>query len=133
MGAFLDQAKHNESLLDLLDEKYPDSFFDWKITISFYAIVHYMNEYLIDGGRNITVADHKERNCQLNPNCKESQFPLKEEDWEKFYEIYLKCRAVRYNGIRNKSIQFQKWKEDYQTVKQHFKDLKIFVENDLGI
>ncbi len=27
----------------------------------------------------------------------------------------------------------KQWKEDYQTVKQHFKDLKIFVENDLGI
>jgi hypothetical protein len=133
MGAFLSQAQYNESLLDLLDEKFPNDFFDWKVTIAFYAMVHYMNEYLLEGGRNITVSDHKDRNCQLNPNCADSQFPLSEENFERFYEIYLKSKAVRYNGIRNRDVAFQKWKEDYATVRIHYKELKKFIEEDLGL
>ena len=133
MGKFLEQARHNEALLDLLDEKFPDLFFDWKITIAFYSTLHYMNEYLADGGRNIIVHDHSERNAQLNPNDHRCTFPLSEDLWEKYYEIYIKSKAVRYQGIPNKRSVLLKWKEDYTTVRRYFKELKDFVLEDLNL
>ena len=133
MQEFLDQATHNESLLNTLDEKFPDDFFDWKITIAFYTILHYMNAYLSAEGRGILCKDHWDRNNHLNPNAFESTFPLTEDNWDLYYEMYIKSRLVRYNGIRNKVIAKKKWKQDYNLIEGHFKKLKEFVLDDLNL
>lgn len=131
MGSFLEQAKHNEQLLDLMDSHFPNQFFDWKVTITFYTCVHYMNEYLCAPGRDIHVRDHYERNSNLNPNSQISVFPLPENLWDMYHDLYIKSRAVRYNGIKNRSLSLKKWEADYKLVREHLKALKEFVESNI--
>lgn len=131
MGAFLEQAKHNEELLDLMDKNFPNQFFDWKVTIAFYAVVHYMNEYLAADGRGIFVKDHLDRNCHLNPDCADSVFPLSKTNWLLYHDTYLKSRAIRYNGIRNRALSLKKWEEDYKIVRENLKKLKEFALSEI--
>ena len=42
MQKHLGQAKHNQELLSEMEIKFPQRFFDWKITISFYIAIHYL-------------------------------------------------------------------------------------------
>jgi hypothetical protein len=90
MQAFLDQATYNKSLLNTLDEKFPDDFSDWKIAIAFCTILHDMNACLAADRRSITVRDQRDRICHLNPDSAECVYPLSDENWDKCYEMYIK-------------------------------------------
>ena len=129
MGRFIEQAKYNENFLSLVEAQFPDDFFDWKITIVFYCTVHYLNEYL--WSHDISIRSHDERNKELNPDDKNSLYPLSEDLWIMYYDMYRMCLSARYNGIQNKNVQMKKFADDLKTCKVNFEELKKFVEKDL--
>lgn len=42
MNVHLTQARHNEDFLKIVSEASPNNYFDWKITVCFYASLHYL-------------------------------------------------------------------------------------------
>ena len=55
MNSFYNQAKHNKEFLDCVEENFPNSFFDWKITILFYVSIHLIK--CLAKTRNVEIGD----------------------------------------------------------------------------
>ena len=56
-----DKAEHNEFLCDELD----NPFWDWAVTATFYAAVHYVEAYLAHGASPKHSKDHTQRDSTI--------------------------------------------------------------------
>lgn len=94
MNKYINQHEHNREFLIELTKKFPDRFFDWKITVLFYSATHLIRGYAL--------AKHK---VEIGESHTAVHNFLKEELSEdskvfKAYRcIYRNCRDVRYSGF----------------------------------
>lgn len=67
MQNHLEQAKHNRELLNEMETVFPQKFFDWKITITFYIAIHYLQALADHKGIEIGQT-HNDIERNVNPN-----------------------------------------------------------------
>lgn len=91
MREHLKKARYNENFLEKLDELVPADYFDWKITVAFYVVVHYIDAYFESHG--VRVNSHEKRRnafdlavCSLTEDCIDN-----------YDNIYQLARTARYN------------------------------------
>jgi hypothetical protein len=86
------KADHNQDFLDSINNDYPESFFDWKVTIQFYVGLHRCYCVLINNDVPVT-SSH-----QTNINNLKT---IDEELSRKLFLLYKNSRQARYDGFLN--------------------------------
>lgn len=93
METHLKKAKYNEDFLDKFEELLPNDYFDWKITVVFYIVIHYVDAYFLSHGT--TVSNHQERRDFM---CNHHS-PLTDDCCDHYDNLYRLARNARYNGF----------------------------------
>lgn len=123
----LRQAKHNERFLSLIEDNYPDDFFDWKITVCFYIIVHYIDGFFLSHG--ISISDHKQRRIQLLLK----DYPIINDEFYTHYEnIYYMCMSARYDGFKDKKKFIRHQSEKLKEAKEAVSFIRQSIEEDIA-
>lgn len=93
------QAKHNEEFFSLLKEKLPHSFYDWKLTVVFYAALHYVKAFSIYRGIDIGDTHFDMMNSIFPKDGSEPKLKLPKEVRSYYKTMYRYSRACRYDGF----------------------------------
>lgn len=97
MQHHLTQAQHNLRLHRTLCEHYPEDFTDWKITLLFYAALHWVRA--LAWKRKIYIGDsHKEIARSCNPALR-GVMPISRKAWGEYQDLMEWSQAARYNGM----------------------------------
>ena len=114
-SAYIAQATHNQDFLDSIEEKFPDVFLDWKITIMFYIAVHLLKElaeqYNVDIGRT-----HEETAKLMDPS-KSPALRLPEKVWRCYRHLYRYSKEHRYDGLIDEDARNEARVKDYNAAK----------------
>ncbi|MDT3738673.1 MAG: hypothetical protein RO257_04145 [Candidatus Kapabacteria bacterium] len=94
----LTQAKHNEKLLNYLHAEIADNFFDWKITVSFYAALHYIKAYSYNQNKQIGDSHYDMLN-NINPSFNSALLPFPKYIFDCYMNLYNYSRYARYSGM----------------------------------
>ncbi|ADR21385.1 hypothetical protein MATR_09860 [Marivirga tractuosa] len=98
MQEYIEQCKYNVELLEALEEKFPENYFDWKITIAFYVTIHCIKAILRKKlSRN--VSSHEEIINIISHKKAGNSSPVSKSCWNMYYALYSASRDVRYNGF----------------------------------
>jgi hypothetical protein len=115
MNQFHSQATHNQDFLDCIESTYPDNFFDWKITVTFYITIHLLKALAIQRGCLIGEShDEIFRSLDQRRGKPVMQFPPAMLSIYK--NIYRYSRTSRYNGITDYDLTLTALKNDYLEV-----------------
>lgn len=93
MQSHIDQALHNEVLLDELNKSHPKYFLDWKITIMFYIALHYL-EALATKKKIDLGSSHESRNREIHP--KHGKMSLGRDAYTAYKRLYDYSQNARY-------------------------------------
>lgn len=97
----LEQARHNERFLKFLIETAENYYFDWKVTVTFYAALHLMRAFLCKENKNPGGSHHDILLC-INPRPHEPvsvHCPLPKLVFNAFKDLYMNSKSARYNGF----------------------------------
>ncbi len=134
MSAFVEQVKHNESLLNHLDVTFPDKYFDWKITLTFYCALHIVKELARING--VSIGDsHIENLNNLNPSPRAGVTPklkISSTQYAFYNDLYQYSRVARYTGITDYTTFEAQRKADYMLCKGNFVKMKLYY-NSRGV
>ena|SRR6185369_11992951 len=101
MQRHIAQSKHNHEFLCCIKDKFPDKFYDWKITSTFYIAIHYVRA--LSKKRGITIGNsHESLKNAIDP--KPPMPPilvLSPECLSAYKTLYRYCRTARYDGFLN--------------------------------
>lgn len=113
----INQANRNRQFLKLVEDKFQDNFFDWKITILFYYVVHLLRAFA--ASKNIDIGESHD-----NLKFKLQIFVSKKCE-KSFINIFRYCRTARYDGFTNHEVFNEICKDDLKECKKY---AKIIVE-----
>jgi len=124
------KAKHNEDFLEYVSKNSGNEYFDWQITIVFYAALHYTKAYLKHHGKH-SGDSHEEIAKAILPKNN----PLfNDEVYVLYKEMYRSSRDSRYSIVYTSDFQImmleqivKKMKINLKTIKKHYQEngLKI--------
>jgi hypothetical protein len=128
MDKHLRQVAHNESLLVHLEQTFPNSYNDWKVTLVFYASLHLLRAYSFLTGVSIG-ASHKELQVAMkNQGASVPNLDVSTDCTNNYASLYSASRQARYDGIGDpvlfeqsvgRSLIFSKRK--LQKIKDHLR------------
>jgi len=131
MKTHLARAQHNEKFLDFIETNINDDFLDWKITVAFYAALHYLKAFLKLKGI-ISGNSHKEIDSIIDPKNPKAKFPIPEKQYTYYQELYQNARNSRYSGLYTSDFQILLLKVKCDQSKKSLEELKsYFKENGL--
>lgn len=128
MGAFVEQVKHNESLLLHLENQFPDKYFDWKITLTFYCSIHLVKELALKNGKVIGES-HFDILNNINPNPRAGiipTMPISKTQFDFYNDMFQYSRVARYTGITDYTVFEAQRKADYNICKIIYPKLKAY-------
>ena len=128
MGAFSEQVKHNESLLEHLEATFPDKYFDWKVTLVFYCCIHLVKE-LARTNAVIIGESHFDILNNINPQPRAGVIPtlrISKTQYDFYNDTYQYSRVARYTGITDYAIFEAQRKADFKICKEIYPKLKAY-------
>jgi hypothetical protein len=129
MQKHLDQANHNIALHDSICQNFPDQYFDWKITLLFYAALHYLKALASKKGINIGDTHFDiESNC--NPKRHNCKMRIKQKAWDEYKGLFNYSQTARYLGIDDKTIFEELKKADYLLSLKHLDTVKKYIKGE---
>ena len=130
MNDFYRQAKHNKDFLDSIESNFPDRYYDWKITVTFYISIHLLKCLAKKRNHNIG-ATHEDVSRSLNPRkCSKQVFPFPEWAWNKYSDMLQYSKTSRYDGISDEKIVFSAQKKNYQECKKLFSSFCSYMKSN---
>jgi hypothetical protein len=130
MQNHLKQAKHNQELLSEMNVKFPQQFFDWKITISFYIAIHYLQA--LTDSKNIEIGQsHYDIELNINPNSNNNpKMRTTRGAWEEYRRLFRYSQTARYEGINEDIEEFEILMElDYIRCIKHLNNFKKYIKS----
>ena len=126
MSQFLEQAKHNERFLAELEDKIPDDFFDWKITITYYAVLQYIKHYIEyhSAGTAYTLSSHIKIKKTIDPAINTRGWALDAPIFTKYLSLETLSRDNRYIGMIDPETSKIQATSDYPIALQLKEDIK---------
>ena len=101
-------AAQNENFVQNLNQAFPYNHQDWKITVTFYAGLHYMRAYL--DMRHVVVGDtHKDLFDVINPRSSLAPFPLPFPIFRDYQRLSQFSRSTRYEASRLNDPNYPNW------------------------
>lgn len=125
MKAHIDKALNNERFLQFIESNIKDDFIDWKITVIFYAALHYLKAFL-KFKKVPNVNSHKEIDNAINPGLEGAKYPIPKNEFETYRDLYQISRSVRYSGIYKSDLQVLLLSQSCEKSKQNLEVLKAF-------
>jgi hypothetical protein len=132
-SVFTLQATNNQKFLDSIEEKFPEIFLDWKITVMFYIALHLMKElaeqYHVDVGRS-----HESMDKALNPetnNPPQIDIPIK--IWRTYRHLYQYSKNHRYDGYLDDEIFNFVQISNYEAVKVGLEKICTYMKEEQNI
>ena len=125
MRQFINKAKHNEDFLTSLESHFPGDYLDWKLVVTFYSALHYINAYFkfkqIPHPHN-----HPDRKKNINPDNPEASLPS-QICYDIYNDLYDYAHTARYMFNYSQKAQSQlgnihilKAKKDLKNLKKYF-------------
>jgi hypothetical protein len=109
----LKQAVKNQQFLERLEADHPEEYYDWKITVIFYVVVHWSRAFIkVRERRAVSIASHTQAKAYLKKH------------FRKFaYDYYVTldelCDTARYEGVDvAEAVWVQDRKDDYDAAKK---------------
>ena len=128
MRDHLAKAKHNEKFIKLINDSIKDDFFDWKITISFYAALHYLKAFLklknVFGGNTHTQIDNL-----INPNSNTKKINIPDNIYSSYQVLLNNSRNARYSVYKNSDFQVLLLKVKKDESNNLLKELKNYFKS----
>lgn len=126
MDEFAVHANHNHAFYETICTHHPETYYDWKITVLFYAALHYLKALAkhrkkeigdthIVINRNIKYGDH-------NPSM-----PISGRAYENYMYLFHYSQTARYDGISNLAVFAELRKRDHEHALKCFKEFKSFI------
>lgn len=120
----LNQYHHNKEFLKKLCDSFPDSYFDWKVTVLFYCVTHIVRAHAQMIGITIGNSHTDVHDYIINLTGSD-----KSNEYKDFRTIYRNSRDCRYNGFTNQENFDRISKIKYEESKSLLNSYKIFFEN----
>lgn len=133
MKSHLERAKANEHFLAFIDSNGGDEFLEWKMTVLFYASLHYLKAYL-KFKKAPSGNSHKDIDSIINPSNPKAKYPLPQEIYNFYNTLYQNSWEARYTGVYHTALQaaLLKWKCSESL--QCLSELKLFfMKNGLNL
>ena len=128
MDENINQAIHNEAFLNSIEEKCPDTFFDWKITIVFYIALHYLRAYA--NIKKVRIgASHKELLYHSNPNHIDAINPLSKNAYRIYRDLFSAAHNSRYQGFLDKTHRMLLMEQEFIRCKKNLRELKKYLKS----
>tara|TARA_R110001583_G_C5667331_1_gene410338 strand:+ start:924 stop:1307 length:384 start_codon:yes stop_codon:yes gene_type:complete len=112
------KAIHNEDFLQSIINDYPNTYFDWKVTVQFYCALHRCYCVLLTNGSVV------ETRHQLNINNIKTINP---ELSRSLFSVYKNSRSSRYDGFINDDAMERINKINYQKSDSELRKIKGIV------
>ncbi|AFM04445.1 HEPN domain-containing protein [Bernardetia litoralis DSM 6794] len=129
MQNHLEQAKHNQEFLSEMETAFPQKFFDWKITISFYVAIHYLQALADHKGIEIGQT-HNDIERNVNPNsCWNPRMQISTGAWREYKNLFQYSLTARYDGIEDKEIFEELKRLDYIECIKHLDNFKKYIKS----
>jgi len=121
MNQHINQCLHNEDFLDKIVNSFPDCYFDWKTTASFYCAVHVMRGLAILEDQNLGHS-HKDVFDYILEKTKSE----KSREFVAFKRMYNNSRATRYDGLTDRKTMEKLWADKHNENIQRLGILKSY-------
>ena len=129
MQRFLDQAKHNEEFLAVIDKHSPTNYFDWKITVTFYASLHYIKA--LSKLKKKQIGDkHKDIFKKIDANHVECEMPISADCFASYSTLFNLAHTSRYFGIVNPATYTQLMKYNFSLAKSEIIVVKKYCKSE---
>jgi hypothetical protein len=127
MQDHLHQARHNQNFISDCTVTYPDAYFDWKVTATFYTALHLLRAFCVKRKVNPGRTHHDIANS-LNPkraNGKQlTQFPQHVWDWYSSIQIY--SEQARYDGFLDYQVENEIQRDNFIQSQELLAKLKTY-------
>ena len=117
----LNQCKVNHEFLSELTKKFPDIYFDWKITVIFYCATHIIRGLALSEGKSLG-----NRNKDVFQYLESTDAGDKIKD--AFKILYRNSRDVRYGGFTTRDNFERLCKIKFEESKQKYSMLRSWLE-----
>src|ERR1039457_2916731 len=104
MKRFLEQATHNHDFHDCLIKHFPDTFYDWKITVLFYIALHYLKALMKHRGQKVENT-HWDIQNEVNPDEPKAKCKISKTAYKNYYKLKQYSENARYEGVIDEDIQ----------------------------
>ncbi|MEJ2905096.1 hypothetical protein WAE58_21805 [Pedobacter panaciterrae] len=127
MQAHINQALHNESFVSELCEKYPDSYFDWKVTATFYTALHLLKAFcdkrqVNPGDTHHEIASNFDpKRCNNKPITQCPKFV-----WECYSKIQKYSEHARYEVFLDPEVENEIQRDNFIDCQVQLKSLKDY-------
>ena len=123
---YVSQLRHNELFHNSLVSNFPDIYFDWKITCTFYCAIHLLKA--LGEHNHINLGEnHKDIFKNISPDNPSRLLPIKKKAFEAYAIIFDYSRIARYNGIFDPSVFEKMRKSDYQHCRHLYDYLRKYI------
>ena len=132
MQAHINQALHNESFLAECCKKFPDSYFDWKVTTTFYIALHLLRAFCekrgVDPGNT-----HYDIQRSFDPKkCAKPITQCPKLLWESYSAIQRYSEQARYEVFLDHEVENEIQKDNFEEAKIKIEILKKYF-NSQGV
>lgn len=124
----LNQAKNNFHFLSRVEDKLPEMFYDWKITVTFYTALHLIRAFTESKGQKLPENHVDVLKC-IDPRNKNNNFPLvvNKGCYFCFSDLYNNSMDARYSGFLETSKRRKYLKKKYKESKSALKVIKQYL------
>ncbi|PTS92668.1 hypothetical protein DBR11_26495 [Pedobacter sp. HMWF019] len=115
MQAHLNQALHNENFVAECCNNYPDNYFDWKVTATFYTALHLLRAFCekreVDpGNTHYDIANSFDpRRCNNRPITQVPNFL-----WRSYSQIQKYSEQARYDVFLDHEVENEIQRENFK-------------------
>ena len=127
MQFYLDQASHNKDFHDCVVREFPDKFYDWKITATFYIALHLLKALAKKRGINIGQT-HQEIEQSCNPERQSNKMSITKKAWKDYKALYRYSHAARYEGVTDIDTFEQLKQIDYKYCCTHIEEFRKYLK-----
>ncbi len=123
------KAKDNEDFFKCLEEKHPDRFTDWKITIVFYCAYHLVKALAEKKGVQIGKDHHEIHGNIKNPCNTRGTMQISRWAWQSYHALYNYSKDARYKVIDSYEGQVEDEKKDLTDALYHLGKIKEYIKS----
>jgi len=124
----IEQLNHNTAFHSSVCTSFPDQFYDWKITVLFYAALHCIKAHFRN--KNIDIGNtHAEIERNINPRITHAPHKVNKGCWHNYKSLYRYSQTARYDGIADSAIYEESLKADHAYCVEHLEAVKLYVKS----
>lgn len=126
---YINQYQHNLEFHNGVCDKYPDTYYDWKITLLFYCAYHLLQA--LAAHKNVVIGNyHKDILWNINPKNANRKLQIKQDVFYAFDQLFEYSRSARYNGFTDFE-DFQSLKKaDYEDAVKRFEYFRRYITSN---